>query len=40
MVAISLVILGYTIGLSNITTGLVMAGAPLFGFVLFQRHIV
>lgn len=38
--AISLVILGYTIGLSNITTGLVMAGAPLFGFVLFQRHIV
>ncbi|RYY80190.1 MAG: GGDEF domain-containing protein [Moraxellaceae bacterium] len=38
--SIALVILGYTIGLSNITTGLVMAGAPLFGFVLFQRQIV
>lgn len=38
--SITLVILGYVIGLSNMTTGLVMAGAPLFGFVLFQRHIV
>lgn len=38
--SITLVILGYVIGLSNMTTGLVMAGAPLFGFVLFQRQIV
>lgn len=38
--SISLVGLGYMIGLSNITTGLVMAGAPLFGFVLFRRNIV
>lgn len=35
-----LVGLGYIIGLFNMTTGLVMAGAPLFGFVLFRRHII
>lgn len=34
---LTLVALGYFIGLSNMTTGLVMAGAPLFGFVLFKR---
>ncbi|XID74378.1 GGDEF domain-containing protein [Alkanindiges sp. WGS2144] len=35
-----LVVLGYLIGLFNMTTGLVMAGAPLFGFVLFRRRII
>ena len=38
--SVFLVTLGYTIGLSNLTTGLVMAGAPLFGFVLFDRKII
>ena len=38
--AVALIISGYMIGLGNMTTGLVMAGAPLFGFVLFKRHII
>lgn len=38
--AVILIISGYMIGLANMTTGLVMAGAPLFGFVLFRRHII
>lgn len=38
--SISLVALGYIIGLSNLTTGLVMVGAPLFGFLLFRRHVI
>lgn len=38
--AVSLVVSGYMIGLANMTTGLVMAGAPLFGFVLFRRHVI
>lgn len=32
--------LGYIIGLFNMTTGLVMAGAPLFGFILFRRNTI
>ncbi len=38
--SLTLALLGYMIGLSNMTTGLVMAGAPLFGFVLFKRQII
>ena len=38
--AIALIIFGYLVGLANVTTGLVMAGAPLFGFVLFRRRVI
>lgn len=38
--ALSLCYFGYLIGSLSIATGLVMAGAPLVGFILFSRRVI
>ena len=38
--AISLVLMGYTIGTNSFPAGIVMLGAPLFGFILLDRFAV
>lgn len=38
--ALSLIFLGYLVGMLTFPVGLVVAGAPLFGFILFWRWLV
>lgn len=35
--AVALVVLGYTVGLNTVATGVVLLGAPVFGFIVLDR---
>lgn len=38
--AVVLVILGYTVGLNSVATGVVLLGAPVFGFIVLDRLVI